>query len=915
MIPSRFAKCLAAVLVALLAGLGLTAIQTAVALDGKKFDPGLIISDSVFFDFGTMTADDIQRFLDSQVPVCGSSSTGMPCLKNYKTDTPEKTADVGKCAYMPAQTNISAAQIIYNISRACGINPRVLLVTLQKEQGLVQARIPSPYMYRAAMGYGCPDSDPGICGKVWTGLFNQLYKAAGQFQWYGDPNGSFTYLKPGRTVSISYHPSASRNCGKASFTLKSQATANLYYYTPFVPNAAALANLRGTGDNCSSYGNRNFWRFYWDWFGSPIGGGFLLKSSTSDPYFISNDIKYPIADPELVKELGPLGPLGEISKEYLDSFPTGIPLTRIIKTAPVNNVSTYFFISGGKKYLIANCDQATNLGLDCQAAVTLTQVQLDALPTGAFRPDITGVAKTAAVAPALPSYFLISATKKYPVDCAKSHLLGFTCSTATERTSQELDALQTVRISAAALGISSMLNLADGSRVFIKNGQKREVLDDASLTAEGIGATAPSPLKLTDFGYLPWGPPIAIDSSLFVNRDLGREGVLVGGQFYDIDLATNKDIDFSKWFTKSSGTLGAQGLSGLPAVKPLTSLVVDDKEQRWLLNRTGKTRIVSKASWVDKAVGISSALADKLPTNESVISEANFMKADTQKTTYLLSEGVLRATFNQSDMDVFSASLDSGEVIPVSASGLSFIPKSVMILPAGLVVKNKQTGVTGIIDAQSRLINFSENSMTLKLEEPRKLSTLQLIGYPSTETFSPYKLVCSGQIYVVANGLAHQSSIQLARELPGGSTKLSDASCAELTFTDQVFGKYIGHQWIDPLTNKVKKKAYKIVKGKRLPFKSLSEYKLENKTEPAIIWVDDDFIKNLPLGAEIPSTKTDEPVPTPKPTPKPKTYKIVSGDSLILIAAKFKTTVAKLMELNQLVNSDRIQVGQVLKLP
>jgi LysM repeat protein len=810
---------------------------------------------------------------------------------------------------MPAQKNISAAQIIYNISRACGINPRVLLVTLQKEQGLVQARIPSPYMYRAAMGYGCPDSDPGICGKVWTGLFNQLYKAAGQFQWYGDPNGSFTYLKPGRTVSISYHPSASRNCGKASFTLKSQATANLYYYTPFVPNTASLANLRGTGDNCSSYGNRNFWRFYWDWFGSPIGGGFLLKSATSDPYFISNDIKYPLTDPALVKELGPLGPLGEISKEYLDSFPTGIPMTRIIKTAPVNNVSTYYFISGGKKYLIANCDQATNLGLNCDEAIALTQVQLDALPTGTFRPDITGVVKTAAVAPALPSYFLATATKKYPVDCAKSHLLGFTCTTAKEVTTAELDALQTVRLSASALGVSSMLNLADGSRVFIKNGQKREVLDDASLTAEGIGATAPSPLKLSDFDYLPWGPPIAIDASLFVNRDIGREGLLIGGQFYDIDPATNKDIDFSKWFTKSSGTLGGPGLSALPPTKPLVSLVVDDKAEHWLLTRTGKTKVDSKSSWVEKAVEISSALADKFPTNESVVTESNFLRADTQKTVYLLKDGVLRATFNQSDRDVFSADLVSGEIIPVSASGLSFIPKSVMILPAGLIVKNKQTGVTGIIDSQSKLINFAQNSMVLKLEEPRTLSTLQLIGYPNIKTFSPYKLSCSGQLLVAANGLVHETSLEAARELPGGSTKLTDASCAKLTFTDKSFGRYIGHQWLDPLTNKVIKKAYKIVKGKRLPFKSLAQYKLDNTTGTPIIWVDDAFIQNLPLGEEI---AANQPVDQ---TPKTKTYTIVSGDSLILIANKFNTTVAKLMQLNQLVNSDRIQVGQVLKLP
>ncbi|MFZ1523014.1 MAG: hypothetical protein WAS94_03260, partial [Candidatus Saccharimonadales bacterium] len=38
--------------------------------------------------------------------------------------------------------------------------------------------------------------------------------------------------------------------------------------TPYRPNQAALNNLYGTGDGCSAYGNRNFWRFYTDWFGS-----------------------------------------------------------------------------------------------------------------------------------------------------------------------------------------------------------------------------------------------------------------------------------------------------------------------------------------------------------------------------------------------------------------------------------------------------------------------------------------------------------------------------------------------------------------------------------------------------------------------------------------------------------------------
>ena len=679
-----------------------------------------------------------------------------------------------------------------------------------------------------------------------------------------------------------------------------------------MPNKASLANLRGTGDNCSSYGNRNFWRFYWDWFGSPIGGGFLLKSATSDPYFISNDIKYPLSDPELVKELGPLGPLGEISKEYLDSFKTGIPLTRIIKTAPVNNVSVYFFISGGKKYLIANCEQATNLGLDCQAAVQLTQVQLDALPTGQFRADITGVIKSAAVAPALPSYFLASTTKKYPVDCAKSHLLGFTCTTAKELTTAELDALPTVRLSTAALGISSMMNLSDGTRVYIKAGQKREVLDDASLTAEGIGATAPSPLGLKDFNYLPWGLPIAIDGSLFANKDLKRDAVLVGGQLYDIDAETRKDIDFAKLFRASAGTLTTNGMSSLAQAEPLTSLVKDQNSQTWLLSKSGKTKVESTSTWVKNASEISNALADKFPTTGKVITGANYIKADTQGTTFMLKDGVIRATFSEDDRLALAVGLDSAEIIPVSVSGMSFIPKSVMVLPTGLVVKNKKTGVTGIIDSPNSMISFNEKSMVLKLDEPRALSTLQLLGYPSAVTIGPYKLSCAGQIYAVANGLVHETKLEVAKELPGVSTKLSEASCAQLTFTDKSFGRYIGHATVDPLSKKVTKKAYKIVKGKRLPFKSLAEYKLDNLTEPPLIWVDDAFIKNLPLGPAMVVKKPTDPKPD---TAQPKTYTIVAGDSLTMIAAKFKTTVAKLMELNKLVNSDRIRIGQVLKLP
>jgi len=900
-------------IISLLAVFGLTKAPEAKALSGSSFDPGLIISDSVFFDFGTMSVDEIQRFLESQVPVCKSGPTGMPCLRNYKVDTPEMAADVGKCAYMPAQKQISAAQIIYNISRACGINPRVLIVTLQKEQGLVQASIPSPYMYRAAMGYGCPDSDPAICGKVWTGLFNQLYKAAGQFQWYGDPNGSFTYLRPGRQISIDYNEVKSKNCGKRTFLLKSQATANLYYYTPYTPNQSALDNLRGAGDNCSAYGNRNFWRYYWDWFGSPIGGGFLLKSATSDPYLVVNDVKYPLSDPNMVSDLAPLGPLGEISSDYLNSFTTGTALTRIVKSPAIGTTNYYWFISGGKKYLINNCDQATNLGLDCSTAVQLTQVQLDALPTGAFRPDVTGIVKNVPIAPAKTSYYMVTATKKYPVDCGKAPYLGFSCTTATVWTKEQLDAVQTVQLNALTLGISSMMNMPDGSRVIIQAGQKREILDDASLAAAGIGFMAPSPLSVKDFNYLPWAPPIAIDGSLFIDRDTTREGVLIGGAFFDIDPATRAEADFTKWFRQTTGTLGVDGLSAIPNTGVLKSLFKDETGQAWFLSSDGKIKVNATDSWVQQALPVSNALANNLPTLTPIITGFDYLKITGTNTVYLLKDGVARETFNDADRLILGNGMVSTDPITITPNDFTFIPQSVMVLPQGLVVKNKNTKVISIIDGPTRAVSITPTSAKITIAKPRVLSNLQLAGYQDIEPLGSYKVSCAGQIYIVANNMLYEVPLPVARDFPGRSTSLSAATCALFTTTDQSFGHYVGKKTVDPKTKKTTYQSYKISKGKKLPFKTLGDYKKDNLSDPPLVWVDDAFLANLPLGNQIDLGGSIK--PTPDPVPNPKQYTIQAGDSLSSIAVRFKTTVAKLMNLNNIVNADRIKIGQILNLP
>lgn len=251
----------------------------ASALTGAEFNPGNIISDAVMFNGLSMTPDDIQRFLNQRVTRCTLGDPGKPpggiytdsrgvqyrlssaCLKDYREQIPAISAD-RYCSAIPAG-NYSAAELIYRVGLACNVSQKALLVLLQKEQSLVTHTFPYLSMYLSATGFNCPDTAP--CSASSAGFFKQLYSGARQLQVYSTVP-AFQYIPVGRTTRIAYHPNSA--CGGANVFIANRATAALYYYTPYQPNQAALNNLYGTGDGCSAYGNRNFWRIFTDWFGS-----------------------------------------------------------------------------------------------------------------------------------------------------------------------------------------------------------------------------------------------------------------------------------------------------------------------------------------------------------------------------------------------------------------------------------------------------------------------------------------------------------------------------------------------------------------------------------------------------------------------------------------------------------------------
>lgn len=250
-------------LVALVTGLLVSVPAPAQAVTGSEFDPGYIISDESFYNGAAMSESEIQSFLERQVGSCANWN----CLARYTENTPTRTWSFGTCSTYNGAAAESAARIIFKVQQACNLSAKVILVTLQKEQSLVTNPAPSDAVMRKAMGYGCPDT--ATCDSTYYGFFNQVFAAGRQLTWYTNPAGSFTSIRVGEVNAIRYHPDAA--CGAKNVLVRNKATAALYYYTPYTPNAAALANLRGTGDGCSAYGNRNFWVFFNDWFGSPTG--------------------------------------------------------------------------------------------------------------------------------------------------------------------------------------------------------------------------------------------------------------------------------------------------------------------------------------------------------------------------------------------------------------------------------------------------------------------------------------------------------------------------------------------------------------------------------------------------------------------------------------------------------------------
>lgn len=349
------------------------ATAPASAANAADFDPGYIVSDQNFYDGRALDAGAVQLFIASKNPGCYAGAT---CLLNYAQNTPNMAA-TAYCQAMSGIANESAASIIARVGAACNLSQKALLVILQKEQSLVTLREASASRFNKATGFACPDTAP--CDPAYAGFFYQIYNAARQFNIYKARPQNFNH-QVGQWNAILYHPNAA--CGRGNVYIHNAATAGLYNYTPYRPNDAALANLYGTGDGCSSYGNRNFWRMWTDWFGPPTGTSPSLAqvSGSSDVWLLGPGVRYRFGDATTLARYSAFGTIRTMTSTELGNYYWG---GQTVQKAVATTDGRIWLIDV-KRYAFQSCEQLASYGMTCGQLPVVASTQLNPVVSAGY---------------------------------------------------------------------------------------------------------------------------------------------------------------------------------------------------------------------------------------------------------------------------------------------------------------------------------------------------------------------------------------------------------------------------------------------------------------------------------------------------------------------------------------------------
>jgi hypothetical protein len=427
--------------------------------DNPDFNQNLIITDLDMLDSNAMTISEIQNFINAQN---GALAT-----------------------YIDPATNQSAFWTIWSISQEYAINPKFLMVLIQKEQSLMTDPAPDQSQYDWAAGFSCYG---GSCMEQYRGFTMQLRSAANKYvnnyiKQLNETNCTFTNWCIGE-------PKMTQD--EILVTPQNRATAALYTYNPYRGGTYVDGNKVGA--------NYNFWKIWHNWFGSKsyYPDGSLLKADSEDTvYLIQNKIKKPFANwTSFITRFNPSAII-TVSASHLDNYALGDPIKypqySILKDPQGNN---YLMVNDQKRKIY---DQETFrvLGFNPEEAILVSQDEINLIPDG----EMITIASSYPMGGVLQSnynkaLFFVQNGKKYSI------------------VNQEIVAINFPEYKIKKVSVDELEKYPVGGPVLLKDGVivKTKTDDKVYIISNGMKLPIASALAFDSFGY-DWSKIITISEA------------------------------------------------------------------------------------------------------------------------------------------------------------------------------------------------------------------------------------------------------------------------------------------------------------------------------------------------------------------------------------------------------------------
>lgn len=456
----------------------LLAAQSALAQAevDPKFNPNNIISDNEFLDSKSLSLADIQNFLQSKNSFLANytapNSSGI--IKPASEIIYDAANNNYDCDGVTLSDTPTQAEKDLKCRHITTVNPKFLLILLQKEQGLIENSSPSQSDLDWATGYGCPDG--WVCNPYYKGFGKQVNSASLQFLAYLKEPDHYNY-QAGQTYIISN--TLTPYCTTANQTMavtpENKATAALYNYTPHVFN-----------------GNYNVYKLWNRYFPKTIklypDGSVLQVKNDPGIWLIQGGKKRPFLSYSAFTSRFKLEQVVTINKDELDNYAPG----EAIKFANYSLVQTpdkkIYLLVDNEKRLFANLTVFKKIGFNPEEIEKAVLDDLTSYQTGktitATSTYVTGVLMQDKKGGGV--FYVENGTKAPIID--KIFLsTKFKGKKILKVTTKELNTY--TKISPVLFSDGTLLKTDSFPTVYlISNGQKRPFADEAAFNKLGYNS-------------------------------------------------------------------------------------------------------------------------------------------------------------------------------------------------------------------------------------------------------------------------------------------------------------------------------------------------------------------------------------------------------------------------------------------